>query len=301
MAASAVRRAFSLRVTLLVVALAAGAYAAALPVYLFFRVSRPALALGAATEAITTVSAAFARRDSALNRAVAIVRDVMHSPRPSPDSLRLLHDLAAVGRAPLQVSTGAAIPHELGVALASIDGALSRVGNALEEGVVQLERGRRTEATARLATVEQLLRVAHERGADGSRVARVYLTERQRALRDAAGEVRGDTVLWLGLGALLAPLLVLVVRRRVWRPLREIEVGLTQVADGDLTVSVPVHGSDELGRLADHFNAMTRVLRDRAEEQGRFAAAGELLAGVAHEVNNPLMAIAAQRGSSAAR
>ena len=287
------RRAFSLRVTLLAVALAAGAYAAALPVYLFFRVSRPALALGAATEAITTVSAAFARRDSALNRATAIVRDLTHSPRPSPDSLRLLHDLAAVGRTPLQVSTGAAIPHELGAAVASIDGALSRVGSALEERVVQLERGRRAEGAAGLATVEQLLRVAHERGADGSRVARVYLTERQRALRDAAGEVRGDTLLWLGLGALLVPLLVLVVRRRVWRPLREIEVGLTQVADGDLTVSVPVHGSDELGRLAEHFNAMTRVLSDRAEEQGRFAAAGELLAGVAHEVNNPLMAIAA--------
>jgi len=288
-----VRRAFSLRVTLLAVALAAGAYAAALPVYLFFRVSRPALALGAATEAITTVSAAFARRDSALNRAVAIVRDLTHHPPPSPDSLRLLHDLAAVGRTPLQVSTGAAIPHELGAALASIDGALSRVGSALEESVVQLERGRRAEAAAGLATVEQLLRVAHERGADGSRVARAYLTERQRALRNAAGEVRGDTILWLGLGALLVPLLVLVVRRRVWRPLREIEVGLTQVADGDLTVSVPIHGSDELGRLAEHFNAMTRVLRDRAEEQGRFAAAGELLAGVAHEVNNPLMAIAA--------
>src|SRR6266852_4254327 len=175
--------------------------------------------------------------------------------RPSPDSLRLLHDLAAVGRTPLQVSTGAAIPHELGAALASIDGALSRVGNALEEGVVQLERGRRAQA--------------------------------------AAGQVGGDTILWLGLGVLLVPLLVLVVRRRVWRPLRAIEVGLTQVADGDLTVSVPVHGSDELGRLAEHFNAMTRVLRDRAEEQGRFAAAGELLAGVAHEVNNPLMAIAA--------
>ncbi len=282
-----------MRVTLLAVALAAGAYAAALPVYLFFRVSRPALALGAATEAITTVSAVFARRDSALNRAVAIVRDLTRRPRPSADSLRLVHDLTAIGRMPLQVSGGAAIPQELGAALVSIDGALSRVGNVLEESVAQLERGRRADAAARLVTVEQLLQVAHERGADGSRVARAYLTARQGALRAAAGEVRGDAILWLGLGALLVPLLVLVVRRRVWRPLHELEAGLAQVADGDLTVSVPVRGSDELGRLAEHFNAMTRVLRDRAEEQGRFAAAGELLAGVAHEVNNPLMAIAA--------
>ena len=282
-----------MRVTLLAVALAAGAYAAALPVYLFFRVSRPALALGAATEAITTVSAVFARRDSALNRAVAMVRDLTRRPRPSADSLRLVHDLAAIGRTPLQVSGGAAIPQELGAALVSIDGALSRVGNVLEESVAQLERGRLADAAARLVTVEQLLQVAHERGADGSRVARAYLTARQGALRAAAGEVRGDAILWLGLGALLVPLLVLVVRRRVWRPLHELEAGLAQVADGDLTVSVPVRGSDELGRLAEHFNAMTRVLRDRAEEQGRFAAAGELLAGVAHEVNNPLMAIAA--------
>ena len=287
------RRLLSVRVTLLAVALAAGAYAAALPVYLFFRVSRPALALGAATEAITTVSAVFARRDSALNRAVVIVRDLARRPRPSADSLRLVHDLAAIGRTPLRVSAGAATPQELGAALVSIDGALSRVGNVLEESVAQLERGRRADAAARLVTVEQLLRVAHERGADGSRVARAYLTARQGALRAAAGEVRGDAILWLGLGALLVPLLVLVVRRRVWRPLHELEAGLAQVADGDLTVSVPVRRSDELGRLAEHFNAMTRVLRDRAEEQGRFAAAGELLAGVAHEVNNPLMAIAA--------
>ena len=287
------RRALSLRVTLLAVALAAGAYAAALPVYLFFRVSRPALALAAATEAVTTASAAFARRDSALDRAVAIVRDLTRRPGPSMDSLRLVHELATLGRTPLQVSSGAAIPHELATALKSIDGALSRVGNVLEESAAQLERGRRADAAARLVAVEQLLRAAHERGADGSRVARAYLTARQRALRDAVDEVRADTFLWLGLGAVLVPLLILVVRRRVWRPLRELEVGLAQVADGDLTVGVPVRGSDELGRLAEHFNAMTRVLRDRAEEQGRFAAAGELLAGVAHEVNNPLMAIAA--------
>lgn len=93
-------------------------------------------------------------------------------------------------------------------------------------------------------------------------------------------------------GAVLLPVLLFVVRRRMWVPLTALERGIQRVSEGDLTAEVPVARDDELGNVMTHFNQMTRVLRDRAEEQGRFAAAGELLGGVAHEVNNPLMAIA---------
>ncbi|PYO88331.1 MAG: hypothetical protein DMD66_07900 [Gemmatimonadetes bacterium] len=93
-------------------------------------------------------------------------------------------------------------------------------------------------------------------------------------------------------GALLLPIALFILRRRVWSPLNALGKGIQRVAEGDLTAQVTVSRDDELGKITAHFNHMTRVLRDRAEEQGRFAAAGELLGGVAHEVNNPLMAIA---------
>ena len=99
-------------------------------------------------------------------------------------------------------------------------------------------------------------------------------------------------IITLVVGAALVPFIWLLVKRRMWKPLTALERGIQRVSEGDLSAQVPVVTDDELGKVTTHFNDMTRVLRDRAEEQGRFAAAGELLGGVAHEVNNPLMAIA---------
>ena len=285
----------SLRATLLAVALAAGVYTAALPLYLYFRVSRPALALGAATETITIAGENLARRDSALDQVLVIVRALARRASPGASSLTLVHRLLEIGRMPLVLAAHAPIPDTLRAQLVSADGALSRNGSALAEAVSEIEQGegRVTSVAARLPALEDLAQVVNDRMAGGGRIARAYLLQRQRALQAAAGEVRRDTALWIVVGILWIPLLVLVLRRRVSQPLHALEAGLGRVADGDLTVAVPTVAADEIGRLAEHFNTMTRVLRDRAEEQGRFAAAGELLAGVAHEVNNPLMAIAA--------
>src|SRR5205823_6515677 len=82
-------RTVSLRMTLLLVVLSAGVYAGALPLYLLFRVSRPALALGAATEATTSLNAQLMRRDSALHQTVRIVHALARAASPRIDSLAL--------------------------------------------------------------------------------------------------------------------------------------------------------------------------------------------------------------------
>ncbi len=69
------------------------------------------------------------------------------------------------------------------------------------------------------------------------------------------------------------------------RPLTALHQGVTALGRGDLSVVVPVHSNDELGKLAEAFNAMTAQLR-RHEELRK-----QLLADVAHELRTPLSVI----------
>ena len=300
--ARAAREPVSLRATLLLMTLAAGVYAGVLPLYLFVRARAAALALGKGTAAIVALQDDLARRNSGLHHAASLVRQLVESPtRPAPGALDTIRLFIAAASAPAAGRSYAAVPAALRVPLGRSEEAVSRVASALAEDVALLERaGARTGAARRIRALDSLTQIADQQMLAAGQQARRDLVDRQQALQLAAGEVLRDAIFWLALGALGVAPAVYLVRRRVWRPLAELEAGLARVAEGDLTAGVPVRGSDELGRLAQHFNEMTRVLRDRAEEQGRFAAAGELLAGVAHEVNNPLMAIAAHAENSIA-
>lgn len=160
----------------------------------------------------------------------------------------------------------------------------------------------RSKERAILQSGELLLsRIREELGNLNQQVA--VQTDKTEAAAQVSAQSARETIkkgrIWMLLmvaASLLFSILIvwLYVGRNMVGRITSLDASMRSIANGNLDEQVQVKGSDEIGTMARSlvsFRDQLTTLQEDLVQAGKLAALGQLSAGIAHEINQPLSAI----------